>query len=174
MELVPQPLWGVNLRLWLGQGRWRKFRQALIDEGGQQCAICKSPDRPHGHEIWEYRDKKRVGTARLKAVEIICQNCHDIHHWGRTKKLIDRGEVSLKRHNELKRHFRMVNHCTQREFEAHADSAFLIWGERSFKEWKVDWGDFRNEIAEAEIGRQLWMARRLAKRRRQLRAAAAP
>jgi hypothetical protein len=67
------------------------------------------------HEIWEYRDKKWVGTARLKAVEIICQNCHDIHHWGRTKKLIDRGEVGLKRHNELKRHFRRVNDCTQRE-----------------------------------------------------------
>jgi hypothetical protein len=72
----------------------------------------------------------------------------------------------------LNRHFRKVNGCTQREFEGHAELAFLTWGERSFKEWKVDWGDFRNMIAEAEIGRQLWMARRSAKlrrRRRQLR-----
>lgn len=165
IELVPQPLWGINLRSreGLGPWRWKKFRRSLINERGDQCEICRSRKKLHGHEIWEYQERKRVGTAKLKSVEITCQNCHDIHHWGRTKALIDAGIVDEKRHNELKRHFRKVNRCTQRKFDVHAKLALHVWRERSLKRWKVDWAIFRNAVAEAEAARKLWWARHSAR-----------
>jgi hypothetical protein len=118
IELVPQPLGGINLRLRLGSGRWRKLRQARIDAIGPGCAICRSLDRPHAHEIWEYRERKQTGTALLNGVEIICQNCHDLSHWGRTHRLIRAGKVTQGRHEVLKRHFKEVNQCAQEDFEA--------------------------------------------------------
>jgi hypothetical protein len=165
IELIPGPLWGRNLRSREGIGpwRWRKLRQSLINERGDQCAICRSRKKPHGHEIWGFHEMKRVGTATLKGVEIICQNCHDIHHWGRTKALINAGFVDTKRHNELKRHFRKVNRCTQREFDIHAKLALRIWREQSFKKWNIDWGDFHGAVAEAEAARNLWWIRRSAR-----------
>lgn len=103
IELVPKPLWGRNLRSreGLGKARWDKFRQELIRSNGGRCAICGSGDRLHGHEVWGYREKKTVGTAVLLAVEIVCMDCHDIHHWARTTQLFRAGIIKHGRYGAL-------------------------------------------------------------------------
>jgi hypothetical protein len=63
IELVPKRLWEQNLRLSNGLGKWRwdKLRHKLIEANGARCEICGATKRLHGHEVWEYREKKPLG-----------------------------------------------------------------------------------------------------------------
>ncbi|HEY5281102.1 MAG TPA: hypothetical protein VIJ67_15250 [Pseudolabrys sp.] len=162
IELVPKRLWEQNLRLrdGLGKHRWDKLRHEVIKKNGARCAVCGAIDRKlHGHEVWDYREKKTVGTAVLLRVEIICIDCHDIRHWGRTTNLFQAGVISAERYGHLRKHFRRVNRCTQKSFDGHFLRQARIWLQRSKKRWKVDWGDFTPLVAEATAARIAWAAR---------------
>jgi len=161
VELIPKPLWEQNLRVrdGLGKARWDKLRRQLIEKHGARCAICGATEHLHGHEIWDYREKKTVGTVVLLRVEIVCGDCHDIHHWGRRTKLFEAGTITAERYNHLKKHFRKVNHCRQEVFDNHFRLSARVWMTRSKKRWKVDWGDFAPAVAEAKAARDAWAAR---------------
>ena len=154
IELIPKPLWEHNLRLHdgLGKYRWDKLRHEIIEKDGARCTICGATDRKlHGHEVWDYREKKTVGMAVLLRVEIVCIDCHDIHHWGRTTKLFQKGVISAERYGHLRKHFRRINRCTQQVFDRHFLRNARVWLQRSKKRWKVDWGDFASAVAEAKV-----------------------
>src|SRR5258708_4922258 len=133
IELIPKPLWESNLRLCdgLGKSRWDKLRHNLIKKNGARCATCGSTGHLHGHEVWEYREKKTIGTAVLLRVEIICIDCHDINHWGRTSKLFEDGIITANRYRLLRRHFRKVNGCRQQVFDNHFLRSARVWLRRS-------------------------------------------
>ncbi len=164
IQMIPHDLWQKNLRSPgnLGRSRWNKLRKEALEKCGNRCVICKSRDRLQGHEIWEYDERPRSGTAKLVGIDIICRKCHDIHHWGLTIKFIKAGIIDVRRRVVLIRHFRKVNQCTEEEFEAYAASSLVTWAERSAKRWKIDWGAFAGKIAEARASRKLWHARRAA------------
>jgi hypothetical protein len=103
--------------------------------------------------------EKTVGTAVLLRVEIVCIDCHDIYHWGRTTKLFQAGIISGDRYGFLRKHFRKVNGCRQQVFDDHFLSSARIWSRRSKKRWKIDWGDFEPAVAEAKAAREAWAAR---------------
>jgi hypothetical protein len=161
IELIPKPLWEQNLRSsgGLGKARWDKLRRGLIETNSACCAICSSTKKLHGHEVWEYREKKTVGTAVLLRVEIVCVDCHDIHHWARTTKLFKSGDITSDRYNFLRKHFRKINGCRQQVFDDHFLHSLRVWSARSKKKWRVDWGTFKPALAEAKVQREAWAAR---------------
>jgi len=161
IELVPKRLWERNLRSsdGLGKARWDKLRRKLLKANGARCAICGSTERLQGHEVWAYREKTTVGIAVLLRVEIVCIDCHDIHHWGRITKLFQTGRITSERYGFLRRHFRKVNGCPQRVFDDHFLRSARIWLRQSEKRWKIDWGDFKSAVAEAKAARVAWAAR---------------
>lgn len=160
IELIPKRLWKKNLRSsdGLGKARWDKLRRKLIEANGTRCTICGSAGH-HGHEVWQYREKKTVGTAMLLCVDIVCIDCHDIHHWGRTTKLFEAGAITGERYGSLIKHFCKVNRCRQQVFEDHALRSARVWLKRSKKRWKIDWGDFEPVVVEAKAAREAWAAR---------------
>ena len=56
VELVPQPMWGKNVRKVVSQQTWKYLRHEFdLDHG--KCKICKRKDREetlHLHEEWRY------------------------------------------------------------------------------------------------------------------------
>ena len=155
IDMVPEPLWRMNLRSngGLGKHRWKNFRAEIIAKRGLKCAICKSLDRPHGHEIWKYEERQRTGTARLIGIEIICGDCHAVHHWGRTNRTLlgtPGGSQELKR---LIRHACKLNRSTEEDFDLHAQSTMFLWRRRSGLRWKIDWGQYREAVLEAKAAR---------------------
>ena len=59
IEKVPKRLWRKNLRseeVGLGKHRWDKLRKAVLEANGPACTICGDTEKPHGHEVWEYRE----------------------------------------------------------------------------------------------------------------------
>ena len=158
VELVPKDLWGRNLRSTeaFGKARWDKLRRQIVDAAGNQCAICKSTKRLHGHEVWKYEEQKRRATAVILAVEIVCIDCHDIHHWARTVKLVEAGIVGHHRFLALRKHFRKVNRCRQVDFDVHFQRSLRVWQKRSKRKWNVDWGCFEPHVVVAKAGREKW------------------
>ena len=149
VELVPRPLWRINLRSKLSRQEWKKLRAEVIAARGLSCAICQSEDQPQAHEVWKYRENRKTGTARVVRIEIVCRACHEIHHWARTAKLAAAGEISVKRLDELTRHFCAVNDCKPKDFKRHTDNAMAVWERRSKLEWTVFWGPYEtDEIVE--------------------------
>ncbi len=164
--MVPGPLWGVNLRSdtdGVGKHRWRKLRGLAIERCGGKCAICGSPEKLHGHEVWKYEEKKTVGRAKLLRVDVICWTCHNITHWGNTVRLIVFGAISHQGHMVLRKHFRRVNHCKQVDFERHARRKLAVWNRRSWLRWKVDWGPYTAAVLEAKQARAIRRDRRQAR-----------
>lgn len=158
IELVPRSLWGVNLRSkehGLGEYGWQKLRTRLLDELGAHCVICESCERPHAHEIWKYEEGKGAGLALLVGVEIICARCHSIHHWGKTKQLVDEGKMDRSRLNDLIEHFCAVNNCTREEFERHSLWAFAEFQRRNKKKWRSDFGAYSADVQLAKADREV-------------------
>jgi hypothetical protein len=166
VDMVPRPLWGVNLRSnidGLGRNRWEKVRQQAIETCGGKCTICGSAEKLRGHEVWKYEEKKTVGRAILLRVDALCWTCHNITHWGNTVRLMVIGAISHEGHMVLRRHFRRVNQCRQADFERHARRKLAIWQRQSRLRWKVDWGPYAAGVAEAKRGRAVWSSRRQAR-----------
>lgn len=155
IEMVPEPIWGWNLRSndGLGKYRWGKLRQSILDTRGPSCAICDSTEKPHGHEVWVYEEGPRRGIARLIEVEIVCRDCHAIHHWGVSTRLGLQGAMPMEELRRLVRHACKINGWKPRDFKRHADEAMEVWNKRSRLRWKVDWGPFREAVSDAKVAR---------------------
>lgn len=163
VELIPEPLWQMNLRsnkVGLGQGRWRKLSRSTRDRL-RECSICGNRKRRlHGHEVWKLSETARKGVARLTAVNAICVVCHSIQHWGMTRVLINIGALSAADGQRLIRHFTKINVCTEAAFSRHVVRAFAQHHLRSKKKWTIDWGPFTAAVAEAKVAREKWHAAR--------------
>lgn len=140
----------------MGQQRWSTFRRKLIEAGQDRCAVCASVEKLNAHEVWEYVDRESL--AKLLRIEMVCQKCHDVMHWGSTTRLAAEGKFRPGSIAALKKHFRTVNKCRQADFDRCLARHEAIWRKRSLKNWRVDWGRFESEIAKAEAGRQAWAA----------------
>jgi hypothetical protein len=162
IQLVPKTLFGRTLREALGKARWDKLRHKLIEANGARCEICENTERLHGHEVWAYREANRAATAALLKVQIICIDCHDIRHFARTTRLFQAGVIKTERYGALRKHFRRVNECRQREFDEHFGRALRRWAKRSRKKWRIDWGEFREQVRAAKAARAKWAQSRRA------------
>lgn len=148
-ELIPAPLWGMNIRSAIGKKRWRRLRDAVTgyQKGASAiCAICESyGDKAplQGHEVWSYTEKRKTGTATLLDIRLVCQDCSSIHHFGRFQLLLADKVITREEFERVMQHMLRVNGCTIAEWEKHAQEVQEAWQRRSELRWKVDYGMFR-------------------------------
>lgn len=130
--MVPQPLWGRNLRSVLTRKDWDTVRKAAYRKFDYRCMVCgeQGPDWPVGavHE-WEYDDDVKRST--LKDVIALCPGCNAIHHWGHTSVEGD-AEAAFKRMMRL-------NRWTWSEAHQAIKSASNECDERSAHKWSIDY-----------------------------------
>ena len=156
--LVPQTLHFENLRApdRMGKQRWGTLRRKLIKAGQNRCVICGNPEKLHAHEVWKYIDRECV--AKLLRIDMVCDKCHNVMHWGSTTRLVAEEKFKPGSIAALKKHFRTVNKCRQVDFDRCLARHEAAHQKRSLKKWRVDWGQFEAEIVKAETGRQTWAA----------------
>jgi hypothetical protein len=131
-ELVPEPLWGRNVRRALGKSQWaRRIRKIVLDESGGGCDICGASYEKGMicHEVWHYDDTNRA--AILTDFRIICQDCNLATHVGKAQKLGRLKEAI----SQLSR----VNGISSEEARRLVDAAHSEWTRRSrVKVWEVN------------------------------------
>ena len=131
VELIPEPLWGSNLRR-LAPEAWDIVRSRARSEA-TCCAFCGGPAE-HCHERWEYQEHDDCeGTARLTRVAMICEHCHEVVHLGRTGNV--HGMAGL---DQAKAHLAAVNGWSAAQVEAHVAAARATWERRSAMRWGLD------------------------------------
>ena len=129
IELVPESVWGQNLRSLLSKNEWDSLRKMCYRKAGYKCEICGSTGRRHPvecHEVWEYAK----GIQKLRGLIALCPACHLVKHFGFA-------QVNGKAAEALK-HLGKVNHWNQRQVQAHVAEAFDLWAARSKRQWKSD------------------------------------
>jgi hypothetical protein len=142
IELIPRPLWGQNLRTIMGTTQWRRLT-VMLDKEKPCCAICGSLQGPlQAHEEWDYEEGKSSGVATLKRVNRVCQDCHSIHHIGRTQKRLMSGVINWATWDRLIAHFLRVNDCDMATWERHGREARLAWKRRSSMTWTIEFQSY--------------------------------
>ena len=80
-NLVPQSIWGVNLRSILSKKEWQEIKHNVYEQTDYICAICggKGSNWPiECNEVWEYTVAGNQNIAKLVNLIGLCPNCHRI------------------------------------------------------------------------------------------------
>ena len=132
--MVPQSLWGKNLRAVIHKQDWDVVRKTAYRKYGHRCGVCggQGPKWPvEADEAWDYDDANCHST--LKGVIALCPACHAIRHWGRT---------SIKGREEEDRALTWMmdlNRWSRRKAREVVDDAFAQWQQRSKVRWSIDY-----------------------------------
>jgi len=159
LELVPESMWGKNVRAVISRENWDAFRWGFgatktkpqfmkLDlpypewQAPIECKICGAKeDNLELHEQWQYDDEHLV--QKLVGIIPICQNCHLAMHLGRANQL---GLA-----DKAKEHLAKVNQWTARQVESHVKEAFEKWMCRSQHQYKLDVDWITTWIPESKI-----------------------
>lgn len=136
-NLVPEPLWGENLRKYLRKEDWDFLRKHTYAQSSYRCLICggKGERWPvECDEVWEYRLlEDGRGMAVLIGLRALCPRCHRVNHLGKAN--VDGY------YNETIKHMAYINGWSLKRAEQTAEEAFRIFNERSQKNWLLAYDD---------------------------------
>ena len=143
ISMVPQALWGENLRKHLTHGSWNKLRVSQF-EREPNCEFCGSSPTGaarHAHEEWDYATTP--STAYLVKLRTICQMCHFVEHPGFVSVMVAQGKFKPARLDDIKRHFCIVNSCKEADYRKHVEEARSKYEELArVTDWKIDFGRY--------------------------------
>jgi len=141
IEMIPPSTWGISLAQKLPRPIWDSIRREVYQSSGHSCSLCKAINTQlHCHEIWSFNESKGVQT--LTGLQCLCQDCHNIKHWGRTSVLVEEGTYPLRYKELLIGHFCSLNRCKRSDFFTHRDKAWVLFQRRSTIQFKIDFGQF--------------------------------
>jgi len=128
---IPAPLFGVNLRSFLGDHRWRKLRQSLLPEYCRQCQTCGSlvenSSKLHAHEEWSFDAAAEPVVAKVINIKFVCWLCHACEHFMHTISMVKDGTVGEEALQDVVAHFAKVNGVGTGLFDSHLNKAMKEW-----------------------------------------------
>lgn len=130
-ELVPAPLWEINLRLLLTQSSWNILKKQTYKNANYLCEICGGKGKKHPvecHEKWHYNDTDNIQT--LIGTIALCPMCHQTKHFGRAQLM---GYFE-----DVKNHFVKVNEIPKNEAIEYFNKKMIEFNKRSQYEWQVN------------------------------------
>ena len=149
IELIPEKSWGKSLAQLLPKKDWDVLRRKIYRRYNWTCQVCSAYSvRVHCHEVWSYIDQRR--TQRLVALTCLCEDCHNIKHWGRTIQLLHEGTYTQDYINKLRRHYCEVNECTEMDMIKHIVKAGDRNLVRSRYRYKIDFTRLKKILKEVD------------------------
>lgn len=139
-NLVPEPLWGENLRKYLSQDDWNFLRTHTYSQSGYRCSICGGKGQKHPvecDEVWEYKDlDSKYGIAILTELRALCSRCHRVNHLGKAN--------ADGKYLETITHMAYINYWSLKYAEHIADKSFKLFEKRSKKNWYLGYNTDKN------------------------------
>ena len=139
IELVPEPMWGFNLRSELTQCEWDLLRRDQYKRAGYVCEICGGKGDKHPvecHEVWRYDDLKNV--QKLSRLIALCPSCHEVKHFGRARIMGNSKRAMA--------HLCTVNDMSMQTAENYILNQYALWRKRSQKKWTLDISYIHNKL----------------------------
>ncbi|MEU5156137.1 hypothetical protein [Glycomyces sp. NPDC021274] len=100
-DMLPESVWGSNLRGILSKADWDRLRIPVCEAAFNRCEVCGQPGydpdtnrprRPDCHELWHFEVTSTSAVQRLARLVALCPDCHRVQHAGRASV---RGELSM-------------------------------------------------------------------------------
>lgn len=138
-DMLPENVWGSNLRGILSRADWDRLRIPVCESAGNRCEVCGQPGydpdngrprRPDCHELWHFEVSTGSAVQRLTRLIALCPNCHRIQHAGRAAV---RGELSM-----VVEQLRVVNAWNDSEIRLALDNADKRYRWRRQFSWDLD------------------------------------
>lgn len=140
IEPVPECNWGISLAQLLPRPIWNDIRHEVYSRFDYTCGVCKTTSRRlHCHERWNYDDRARI--QKLAGFQCLCEDCHDIKHWGRSQSVYDSARLLF-----LTEHFCKVNSCTAASFSLYQAEIRSMMRKRGKYRYKIDFGSLSPDI----------------------------
>ncbi|MBO3732748.1 hypothetical protein [Glycomyces niveus] len=138
-DMLPENVWGSNLRGILPKADWDRLRIPVCEAAGNRCEVCGQPGydpdtdrsrRPDCHELWHFEVSSTSAAQRLARLVALCPDCHRIQHVGRASV---HGELSM-----VVSQLRVVNSWTDHEVSLALDNADERYRWRRRFDWDLD------------------------------------
>lgn len=143
---IPASCWFSNVRSHVSRRDWERIRRMVYTRAYDRCEACgRFADRTEqiwleAHERWEYdlapSDQPfadlGMPVQRLRRLICLCTLCHEATHIG-LAGLRGRDEQAME-------HMMDVNRWDRATVKRHVADAFLLFEERSQREWALDLG----------------------------------
>ena len=147
IELVPEKSWGKSLARLLPKKDLDILRKKTYRRYNWTCQICGSYGvRVNCHEKWEYDHKLK--RQILVGLVCLCDDCHNIKHWGRTIQLYHEGKLTSGDIDHLREHFCRVNKCTEEDMIEHIVEAGDKNMKRGHSRYKIDFSKLKSIMEE--------------------------
>lgn len=133
LALEPRPIstWGLTLANRLEPSEWRAIRNKVLKDAEYACEICgENALHLHCHEMWAFDDRKKI--QRLVGLKCVCETCHDVIHFGRSRHVYKKNYVQV-----LIRHWCKINKKTKADFELHLQETRQEMKKRADKQYVV-------------------------------------
>jgi hypothetical protein len=132
--LVPESMWGVNLRAILPKEKWDELRKECYRSSCYRCQVCGTRGTPpHCNEQWVFNlpaNKNDVAIQKLVRLSCLCKPCHMIKHLGYASVS---GQLE-----ETLAHMARINGWSKKQASKEADKAFEDWEERNLYDWSLN------------------------------------
>lgn len=109
MPNIPPPLHGIAPRTVFGQSWWDAERKVAYLKAGYKCQACGvAKDRALFHKWLEAHERYEIEYAKGRMVFVglvaLCHACHNYIHSGRLNMLVEQGEVTPERAQQIRAH----------------------------------------------------------------------
>ena len=106
---IPKPLHRVNPRSIHGEDWWNTVRQEAYEKNNYCCWACGVPKTKAVYHKWleaheSYEIDYYKGVMRVDEIVALCHSCHNFIHDGRMKMLLERGEMTQERFDDIMAH----------------------------------------------------------------------
>jgi hypothetical protein len=138
-DVLPENVWGSNLRGILRRADWDRLRIPVCEAAGMRCEVCGQPGydpqtgrprRPDCHELWHFEVTSSTAIQRLSRLIALCPDCHRVQHIGLANL---RGELQL-----VKMQLKAVNSWSDEEIRISLENATDRFAWRSAFDWDLD------------------------------------
>jgi hypothetical protein len=138
-DMLPENVWGSNLRGILLKADWDRLRFPVCEAAESRCEVCGQPGhdpetgqprRPDCHELWRFEVSASSAVQRLARLIALCPDCHRVQHAGRA---LVRGELPL-----VVEQLRAVNAWSDSDIGLAFDNAHERYQWRSKFSWDLD------------------------------------
>lgn len=146
-EMLPENVWGSNLRGILSKIDWDCLRLPVCEAAGNRCEVCGQPGydpdngkprRPDCHELWHFEVSTTSAVQRLARLIALCPDCHRVQHAGRASV---RGELAM-----VISQLQAVNSWNDFEIRLALDNANDRYRWRRKFDWDLDLSLLRGRI----------------------------
>lgn len=106
---IPKPMHGLAPRTVLGDKWWTKEKDKACRSTDQHCIACGVYKYNAAYHPWleaheQYEISYVLGWMKYLSAIPLCYSCHNFIHCGRMNALLDKGEITLTKHNAIMDH----------------------------------------------------------------------